>query len=153
MSHSNYSETFMRLALKQAHLAFKNNEVPVGAIIVKDGVICGSGFNQVIEKKSVIAHAEVIAINNASQHLNNYRLLGCDIYVSLEPCHMCAKAIVDARVNNLFFGALEPKTGAIVSVDQFLDRQHLNHKTSYSYGHLKDDSSQLMQSFFRSKRR
>jgi|TARA_B110000858_G_C17594760_1_gene377325 tRNA(adenine34) deaminase len=153
MSHSNYSETFMRLALKQAHLAFKNNEVPVGAIIVKDGVICGSGFNQVIEKKSVIAHAEVIAINNASQHLNNYRLLGCDIYVSLEPCHMCAKAIVDARVNNLFFGALEPKTGAIVSVDQFLDRQHLNHKTSYSYGYLKDDSSQLMQSFFQSKRR
>ncbi|MDA9785423.1 nucleoside deaminase [Gammaproteobacteria bacterium] len=152
MDNDNYSNNFMGLALQQAQIAFNSDEVPVGAVIVKNGIICGSGFNQVIQKKSVVAHAEINAINSAAKHLNNYRLIGCDMYVSLEPCHMCAKAIVDARINNLFFGALEPKNGAIVSVDRFLDRQHLNHIVSYSHGYFKDDATKLMQSFFQSKR-
>ena len=111
-----------------------------------------SGFNQVIEKNSVSSHAEINAINQASQFINNYRLNGCDLYVTLEPCHMCAKAIVDARINSLYFGANEPKTGSIESIDQFLDRDDLNHKVLYSGGHMKEQSSKLLKKFFYSKR-
>ena len=143
---------FMHEALEMANLAFQNSEVPVGAIIVKDETVVGRGFNQVISSNSVVAHAEINAIESASKELNNYRLNDCDIYVTLEPCHMCAKAIVDARIKNLFFGALEPKTGAIVSVVNFLDAKHLNHRVHYDYGLLKDDSANLLKSFFKSKR-
>jgi|TARA_B110000114_G_scaffold28699_1_gene29111 tRNA(adenine34) deaminase len=143
---------FMSEALSMAEVAFQNNEVPVGAVIVKDDKIIGNGFNQVIEKNSVSSHAEINAINDASQTIQNYRLINCDIYVTLEPCHMCAKALVDARVKNLFFGALEPKTGAIVSVDYFLDAPHLNHKINYSSGHLGEESANLLKKFFRQKR-
>ena len=142
---------FMVEAMKMAKLAYDNDEVPVGAIIVKNEKIIGRGFNQVITKNSVSSHAEINAIESASKELNNYRLNDCDIYVTLEPCHMCAKAIVDARIKNLFFGALEPKTGAIVSVDNFLDAKHLNHRVHYDYGLLKDDSANLLKSFFKSK--
>ncbi|MDA9626643.1 tRNA adenosine(34) deaminase TadA [Pseudomonadota bacterium] len=143
---------FMSEAFSMAEVAFQNNEVPVGAVIVKDDKIIGNGFNQVIEKNSVSSHAEINAINHASQTIQNYRLINCDIYVTLEPCHMCAKALVDARVKNLFFGALEPKTGAIVSVDNFLDAPHLNHKINYSSGHLGEESANLLKKFFRQKR-
>jgi len=139
-------------ALEMAKLAFKNNEVPVGSVVVKDKKIIGRGSNQVISSGSVVAHAEINAIKEASKEIDNYRLIDCDIYVTLEPCHMCAKAIVDARIKNLFFGALEPKTGAIVSIDNFLDAEHLNHKVVYHYGSLKEDSEILLKSFFRSKR-
>ena len=142
----------MSEAFSMAEVAFQNNEVPVGAVIVKDDKIIGNGFNQVIEKNSVSSHAEINAINHASQTIQNYRLINCDIYVTLEPCHMCAKALVDARVKNLFFGALEPKTGAIVSVDNFLDAPHLNHKINYSSGHLGEESANLLKKFFRQKR-
>ena len=143
---------FMSEAFSMAEVAFQNNEVPVGAVIVKDDKIIGNGFNQVIEKNSVSSHAEINAINHASQTIQNYRLINCDIYVTLEPCHMCAKALVDARVKNLFFGALEPKTGAIVSIDNFLDAPHLNHKIKYSSGHLGEESANLLKKFFRQKR-
>jgi len=142
----------MSEAFSMAEVAFQNNEVPVGAVIVKDDKIIGNGFNQVIEKNSVSSHAEINAINHASQTIQNYRLINCDIYVTLEPCHMCAKALVDARVKNLFFGALEPKTGAIVSIDNFLDAPHLNHKIKYSSGHLGEESANLLKKFFRQKR-
>jgi tRNA(adenine34) deaminase len=95
---------------------------------------------------------QIKAIENASHELENYRLINCDMYVTLEPCHMCAKAIVDARIRNLYFGALEPKTGAIVSIDSFLDASHLNHKVNYSSGYLASDAANLLKSFFRSKR-
>ena len=143
---------FMAEALIMAELAFQNDEVPVGAVIVKDGTVIGKGFNQVINKNSVSFHAEINAINDASQTIQNYRLINCDIYITLEPCHMCAKALVDARVKNLFFGALEPKTGAVVSVDHFLDAPHLNHKINYSSGHLKEESANLLKTFFQLKR-
>lgn len=147
-----YVDHFMLQALEMADIAFQNNEVPVGAIITKDGKIIGKGFNQVIANNSVSSHAEIIAINNASQNINNYRLSGCDIYVTLEPCHMCAKAIVDARIRNLYFGAMEPKTGAVQSIDQFFDKNYLNHKVSYSGGHIGDVSANLLKKFFRLKR-
>ena len=145
-------DDFMSFALQEAEKAYALDEVPVGSVIVKNGNIIGMGFNQVISHHSVASHAEINAIISASKVLNNYRLNECDIYVTLEPCHMCAKAIVDARLKNLFFGALEPKTGAVLSIDNFLDSPHLNHKVIYSSGHLKKESASLFKSFFQAKR-
>ena len=143
----------MSEAISMAELAFQNDEVPVGAIVVYNDQIIGRGFNQVLAKKSVSSHAEINAIDQASQFIQNYRLKGCDIYVTLEPCHMCAKAIVDARINYLYFGANEPKTGAIESIDQFLKRDDLNHKVMFSGGHLQNQSSHLLKKFFKTKRK
>ena len=143
----------MNEAINMAKVGFASNEVPVGAIVVHNGEIIGRGFNQVITKNSVSSHAEINAINYASQYLENYRLKDCDIYVTLEPCHMCAKAIVDARINSLYFGAHEPKTGAIESIDRFLDRDHLNHKVIFSGGHMQEQSSDLLRKFFQSRRK
>lgn len=143
---------FMLEALKMAEIAFKKNEVPVGAVITKDGKIIGKGFNQVIINNSVSSHAEINAINDASQKIKNYRLNGCDIYVTLEPCHMCAKAIVDARLKCLYFGALEPKTGAVQSIDQFLDRDDLNHQVKSSGRHMAKESAELLKIFFQLRR-
>jgi len=148
----NFINDFMLEAINMAKLAFENDEVPVGAVIVHNGEIIGRGFNQVIEKHSISSHAEINAINQASQFKKNYRLKNCDIYVTLEPCHMCAKAIVDARLSHLYYGAKEPKTGAIESIDKFLDREDINHHVVFSGGHMKDESSELLKKFFKSKR-
>ena len=147
-----YLNNYMSLAMSMAKIAYEKDEVPVGAVVVQDGKVIGKGFNKVISKNSVSAHAEIIAINNASQTINNYRLRNCEIYVTLEPCHMCAKAIVDARLDYLYFGANEPKTGAIESIDQFLNRDDLNHKVIFSGGHMQKESSEILKKFFRSKR-
>lgn len=149
---NNSPEFWMSYAINMANKAFKNNEVPVGAVIVKDNKIIGSGSNSVIADCSVTGHAEINAIKEASNKLNNYRLVGCDMYVTLEPCHMCSKAIVDARIENLFFGALEPKSGSVVSVDNFFDANFLNHTVSYQYGFLDSESGSLLRSFFKSRR-
>ena len=138
--------------MSMAEIAYANDEVPVGAIIVKDGKVIGKGCNKVISKNSISAHAEIIAINNASKTINNYRLKNCQIYVTLEPCHMCAKAIVDARLDYLYFGVKEPKTGAIESIDQFLSRDDLNHRAHFSGGHMQKESSEILKKFFQSKR-
>jgi tRNA(adenine34) deaminase len=142
----------MKAAIKQAEMAFALDEVPVGAVVVKNGEIIGAGHNQVIHQNSVAAHAEIIAITAASSSLNNYRLNDCSIYTTLEPCHMCAKAIVDARIKNLYIGALEPKTGAILSIDRFLEKPFLNHQVAYSQGHMQNESSDLLKAFFLLKR-
>ena len=142
----------MSYALDLAKEAYIKNEVPVGAIIVKDGKVIGRGFNQVISKNSVASHAEINSINDASKTLENYRLNNCDMYVTLEPCHMCAKAIVDARINHVYFAAREPKTGALESVDQFFEKHHLNHQVNFSGGHLENESSKLLKEFFNSRR-
>ena len=148
-----FHEPFMIEALRMAQKAFQYNEVPVGAIIVKDKQIIGSGFNKVIRNNSSLFHAEMIAIYQAAQFLNNYRLTGAQLYSTLEPCHMCAKAIVDARLDSLYFGAHEPKTGAIESIDQFLNRDHLNHRVHFSGGHMQEEASDLLRKFFQSKRK
>ena len=142
----------MMHAINLAKIASNKNEVPVGAIIVKNGQIIGKGFNQVISKNSVASHAEINAINDASETLENYRLNDCDMYVTLEPCHMCAKAIVDARMNHVYFAAREPKTGAIESIDKFFEKPHLNHKVNSSGGYLEGESSKLLKEFFHSRR-
>ena len=124
----------------------------MGAIVVKDNKVIGAGFNSVIRDHSVAAHAEINAINAASIITNNYRLANCDLYVTLEPCHMCAKAIVDARIDNVYFAAFEPKTGSIVSVDHFFDKKFLNHKVNYASGIMQDESSSLLKDFFHARR-
>jgi len=143
---------YMLAALDLAKIACLDNEVPVGAIVVKDNQVIGKGYNQVIRNNSVAAHAEIIAINNAGNFLKNYRLNDCDLYVTLEPCHMCAKAIVDARIKTLFFGAFELKTGAINSIDNFLDADHLNHKVVYKGGIMQDQSLTMLRNFFQTRR-
>ena len=142
----------MKSALNLAKESFDLNEVPVGAIVVKDNKIIGTGRNQVISDIDISSHAEINAIRSASKYINNYRLNDCTIFVTLEPCHMCAKAIIDARVHSLFFGALEPKTGAVQSIDRFLDRKDLNHSVKYSGGHMAERSTKLLKNFFRSRR-
>ena len=145
-------ENFMMHAMNLAKIAFQKSEVPVGAIIVKNGEIIGEGFNQVISTNSVASHAEINAINDASETLENYRLNDCDMYVTLEPCHMCAKAIVDARMNHVYFAAREPKTGSLESIDKFFDKSYLNHKVNFSGGYLEGESSKLLKEFFYSRR-
>ena len=144
---------FMQAALAEAAKAFTNNEVPVGCVIVLKNEIIGSGHNSVIKNYSVAAHAEIIAIEEASKRIKNYRLLEADMYTTLEPCHMCAKAIVDARINNLYYGAMEPKTGAIESIDTFLDREDLNHRVTFSGGHMREPAAKLLKNFFKQRRR
>mgnify|MGYP000149972351 FL=1 len=144
--------SFMGLAIQEAEKAFTNNEVPVGAIIVQQNKIIGKGRNRVIENQNVSSHAEIEAIIDASKNVKNYRLNKSTIYISLEPCHMCVKAIVDARIDEIVFAAPEPKTGSIISIDNLLDRIPFNHKVSYRYGLMKEESSKLLKDFFRNRR-
>ena len=144
--------SFMGLAIQEAEKAFTNNEVPVGAIIVQQNNITGKGRNRVIENQNVSSHAEIEAIIDASKNVKNYRLNKSTIYISLEPCHMCVKAIVDARIDEIVFAAPEPKTGSIISIDNLLDRISFNHKVSYRYGLMKEESSKLLKDFFKNRR-
>ena len=144
--------SFMGLAIQEAEKAFTNNEVPVGAVIVQQNKIIGKGRNRVIENQNVSSHAEIEAIIDASKKVKNYRLNKSKIYISLEPCHMCIKAIVDARIDEIVFAAPEPKTGSIISIDNLLDRISFNHKVSYRYGLMKEESSKLLKDFFKNKR-
>ena len=143
----------MIAAFKQAQNATLFGEVPVGCIIALNNEIISVGNNKCISKSSPIRHAEIEAIESACASLKNYRLPDTSIYVTLEPCHMCCMAIVNARIKNLYFGAKEPKTGAVVSVDNFLDKDFLNHKVNYSGGYMERESSQLMKDFFANKRK
>ena len=143
----------MIAALNQAQNAALNDEVPVGCIISLSDEIISVGSNKCISKNSPLRHAEIEAIDSACDVLGNYRLPDTSIYVTLEPCHMCCMAIVNARIKNLYFGAKEPKTGAVVSVDNFLDKDFLNHKVSYSGGHMERESSKLLKDFFAIKRK
>jgi len=147
-----FIDDYMYEAINMARIAYNSDEVPVGAVIVKDERIIGRGSNRVISDQSVVSHAEINAINDACKNLENYRLKNCEIYITLEPCHMCTKAIVDARINHIYFGAAEPKTGAIHSIDTFLEKDHLNHKVSFSGGHMEALSTKLLRDFFQARR-
>jgi tRNA(adenine34) deaminase len=149
---SDQDRSFMKMALDEAQLSFNDNEVPVGAVIVKDNAVIGSGHNQVINDNNVTSHAEINAIIDASKNTNNYRLNNTKMYVTLEPCHMCAKAIIDARIDEVIFAAPEPKTGSIISIDKIYERIKFNHKTSYKYGLLQNESSKLLKEFFKTRR-
>ena len=149
---SSGDSSFMSLAIQEAEKAFASNEVPVGAIIVQEDKIIGKGRNRVIANQNVTSHAEIEAIIDASKKVQNYRLNKSIIYVSLEPCHMCVKAIIDARIDEIVFAAPEPKTGSIISIDNLLDRIPFNHKVSYRHGLMKEESSKLLKDFFKNRR-
>ena len=149
---SSQDKLFMERAIELAKESFEDGEVPVGAVIVQNETIIGEGKNKVIFENDVTSHAEINAIRAASKKIKNYRLNDCSMYVTLEPCHMCAKAAVDARMSSVIFAASEPKTGSIISIDNFFDKKELNHNPAYQHGLLKDDSSKLLKDFFRLRR-
>lgn len=143
---------FMRQTLELAHQAEIAGEVPVGAIVVKDGEIIGRGFNAPISRHDPSAHAEIMALRDAAQRLGNYRLVGCEIYVTLEPCLMCAGAIMHARVARVVYGASDPKTGACGSVVDAFAELRLNHHAAVTGGMLAEECSTLLSSFFARRR-
>jgi tRNA(adenine34) deaminase len=144
---------FMRSALDLALQAQAAGEVPVGAVVVRDGEIVGRGYNRPISSRDPTAHAEIAALREAALHLGNYRLGGCEIYVTLEPCIMCAGAILHARIARLVYAARDPKTGACGSVsDPFADAR-LNHHTSVVGGVMAEEAGALLQAFFAARRK
>lgn len=142
----------MKEALRQAHKAFESDEVPVGAVIVHEGEIIARAHNQIKLLKDPTAHAEIIAITQAAAYLKNERLNGCDIYVTVEPCAMCAGAIVLARISSLVFGASDPKTGSCGSVIDVLKPGLLNHDVNVVPGIFEEECRSLMRDFFALKR-
>jgi len=143
---------FMGLALDLAREAGAAGEVPVGALVVLDGEVVGRGFNQPIGRHDPTAHAEIMALRDAASRLGNYRLPGCTLYVTLEPCAMCAGAIMHARIERVVFGARDPKTGAAGSVIDLFAEASLNHHTAVVGGVLAEDCGSLLSSFFAARR-
>lgn len=146
-------EFFMQKALKEAKKAAELDEVPVGAVIVYKGKIIARAHNQIRLLKDPTAHAEMIAITQAAAHLKNERLLGTSLYVTIEPCSMCAGAMVLARIKNLVYGADDPKTGACGSVLNIVGHRKLNHRVRVKRGILKEEAGNLIREFFIKKRR
>lgn len=143
---------FMREALALAAEGALLGEVPVGAVLVQDGVIIGRGFNRPITGNDPSAHAEMVAIRDAAQALSNYRLPGTTLYVTLEPCSMCAGLIVHSRVMRVVYGALEPKAGIVQSQGQFFTQGFLNHRVLYEGGVLGEECGAMLSEFFRMRR-
>lgn len=145
-------ETWMTEALKLAERAAGEEEVPVGAVVVRDGCIIGRGWNQNIGLNDPSAHAEILAMREAGVHLGNHRLSDCTLYVSLEPCPMCAGTMIHARLKRVVFGASDPKTGAAGGKFDLLDHPAHNHVVSISGGCMADESSAMLKDFFRQRR-
>ncbi|HEY6241656.1 MAG TPA: tRNA adenosine(34) deaminase TadA [Burkholderiales bacterium] len=142
----------MRASLRLAVRAAERGEVPVGALVVKDGKVIGRGYNAPISSKDPSAHAEIQALRDASAALGNYRLEGCSLYVTLEPCAMCAGAIIHARIARLIYGASDPKTGACGSVVDLFSEKRLNHHTTVTGGVLAVEAGRLLSEFFAARR-
>lgn len=145
-------EDYMRAALEQAREAGAFGEVPVGAIVVYEGEIVGRGFNQPIGRHDPTAHAEIMALRDAAARLGNYRLPGCELYVTLEPCVMCTGAIMHARIARVVFGARDPKTGVAGSVLDLFAETRLNHHARVEGGLLADDCGHMLSRFFAARR-
>ncbi|WP_410473258.1 tRNA adenosine(34) deaminase TadA [Faucicola mancuniensis] len=150
---SDIEQSYMQIALACAEYGTKQGEVPVGAVIVHDGKIIATGYNQPIVSHDATAHAEMVAIRNACKFFDNYRLpQGCELYVTLEPCTMCLGAIIHARVSKLIFATTEPKAGMIVSQQNFLEKSFYNHYLQVAQGLLADESKAMLQQFFKQRR-
>jgi tRNA(adenine34) deaminase len=145
-------QEFMMLALEQGQLAYDAGEVPVGAIVVLDGEVVGRGYNQPITSLDPSAHAEIVAIRDAAKTIGNYRLSGATLYVTVEPCSMCAGCLVHSRVDRLVYAATEPKSGVVESAMTFFDNRFLNHKVETCSGVLAQNASDMMSSFFKMRR-
>ena len=152
LKRSTDDAAWMRLALQQARIAAEAGEVPVGALVTKDGEIVGQGHNRNLLDNDPSAHAEIVALREAAARLGNHRLGGCEMFVTIEPCAMCAGALIHARLARLVYGASDPKAGAVASVLQVLNHPGLNHKIEVKCGVLEAECSTVLQTFFRSKR-
>ena len=142
----------MQTALAEARLAGEAGEVPIGAVVVHQDVLIAQGQNRVVRDNDPSAHAEIVALRGAAKVLGNYRLGGCSLYVTLEPCAMCAGAMIHARLDRLVFAAADPKAGACGSVLSVLNHPQLNHKMTTEQGILAEESADLLRSFFRERR-
>ena len=143
---------WMHEALQLAEHAASHQEVPVGALLIKDGKVLGKGWNQPITRNDPSAHAELVALRNAANSIKNYRLVGTELFVTLEPCIMCVGAMLHARINRLVFGAYDPKTGAAGSVFNLLNDNRQNHDIKVKGGVLQDECAEILQEFFRKRR-
>jgi len=143
---------FMGVALEQARLAWLEGEVPVGAVVVKDGEIIATGYNRPIGGHDPTAHAEIVALRAAADKLGNYRLPGCELYVTLEPCIMCSGAMMHARLARVVYGASDPKTGACGSVVNLFNEEKLNHHTEVVGGLMAEEASAMLKAFFAERR-
>jgi len=146
-------EIFMREALGLANCAAEAGEVPVGAVVVKDGTVVGRGYNRPVSGMDPTAHAEVVALRDAAERVGNYRLMDCVLYVTLEPCAMCAGAIMNARISRVVYGAADPKSGACGSVVDLFAENRLNFHTTVVGGVLAVEAAKLLQEFFSARRR
>lgn len=149
----NNQEKFMKQALKEAKKAYDKLEVPVGAIIVKDGKIIARAHNQKETKFDTTKHAEILAIQKASKKLKSWRLLDCEMYVTLEPCSMCAGAIINSRIKKIYIGTMDKKTGAVGSVLNLFEDYTFNHKVEYHKGIMQKECEQILKDFFANLRR
>ena len=143
---------YMKIALEEAQAAFLKDEVPVGAVVVHEGEILARAHNSPISLKDPSAHAEMLALRQAAETIGNYRLVGAELYVTLEPCVMCAGAIVQARLSRVIFGARDPKCGAVTSLYNILADKRLNHQVGITEGILQEDCGEIMSRFFQQKR-
>lgn len=145
-------EKYMKLALKEAQKAYDKDEVPIGAIIVKNDKIIAKAHNLRETAKQACAHAEVLAIQKACKKIAAWRLEDCDMYVTLEPCSMCAGAIINARIKNLYIGAMDPKGGAVGSKLNLINDYKFNHSVNVNYGILEEECSEIIKKFFKELR-
>lgn len=145
-------DSFMAQAIKEALKADRLNEVPVGAVVVLDGKVIGRGFNQPISAHDPSAHAEIMALRDAGKHVENYRLVDADLYVTIEPCTMCSGAMVHARIKRVIFGAVEPKSGVAFSQQNIFSSEFFNHTVEVISGVLAEECTQVMQAFFKRRR-
>jgi len=143
---------FMKIALEEAEAGYRRGEVPVGAVLVREGVVLARAHNCPIATNDPSAHAEMLALRRAAEIIGNYRLAGTELYVTIEPCVMCAGAIIHARVERVIFGARDPKCGAVVSLYQILDDKRLNHQVKTMEGILKEECGEIISRFFKEKR-
>ena len=146
-------EKFMRKALKEAKKAEKHNEVPVGCVIVKDDEVIGHGYNRRMKDMNTLSHAEMNAILNASRHLHDWRLDDCELYVTNEPCQMCAGAIVQARIKKVYIGCMNPKSGCAGSIMNLLQVEEFNHQVEIETGVLEEECSAMMSDYFKELRK
>jgi tRNA(adenine34) deaminase len=142
----------MQAALDEARLAAEGGEVPIGAVVVSDGAIVARGQNRVLRDVDPTAHAEIVALRAAAAAIGNYRLMGCTLFVTLEPCSMCAGAMIHSRIDRLVYAAADPKAGAAGSVLAVLNHPQLNHQMEVEQGILADEAAELLRNFFRERR-
>ena len=152
MTQTELDQQYMRLALEQAQLAAQSGEVPVGAVLVKDGQVISKAFNKSIANHDPSAHAEMLALREAALAEKNYRIPGSTLYVTLEPCAMCAGAMLHARIDRVVYGAPDPKTGAAGSALDIFSSKQINHQTSVDGGIMSEECGQLLREFFKGRR-